>query len=260
MDDIGLLLAEIDEKAGHLRQMRPLSAGELSRLREEFSVEYTYNSNAIEGNTMTLKETSLVLQGLTIAEKPLREHLEIVGHRDAFDFISELVARKERLSSWVIQQVHYLVLSHDRENRGRYRQIPVHITGALHDTAEPFEIRERLETLLECYNDEHDSPLIPRLALFHLEFERIHPFIDGNGRTGRLLVNLELMKAGYLPIDIKFTDRRTYYEAFDAYHSGSDKMAMARLFALYENERLDRYLQILSDKEMIGQSQACPHP
>lgn len=252
MDNIGLLLAEIDDKKEQLKLMRPLTAGELSRLREEFAVEYTYNSNAIEGNTMTLKETSLVLQGLTIAEKPLKEHLEIVGHKDAFDFISELVTKQEPLSSWVIQQVHYLVLTHDRENRGRYRRIPVRITGALHDTAEPYEIREQLEALLEDYNDSPESPLIPKLALFHIEFERIHPFIDGNGRTGRLLVNLELMKAGYLPVDIKFSDRRAYYEAFDAYHDGSDKQAMARLFAKYENERLDRYLHILSQKENMG--------
>lgn len=120
MDNIRLLLAEIDDKKEQLKLMRPLTAGELSRLREESAVEYTYNSNAIEGNTMTLKETSLVLQGLTIAGKPLKEHLEIVGHKDAFDFISELVTKQEPLSSWVIQQVHYLVLTHDRENRGRY--------------------------------------------------------------------------------------------------------------------------------------------
>ena len=239
------LLAAIDRKKTLLDGCRPLTAGEAERLSEEFTVEYTYNSNAIEGSTLTLRETDLVLQGLTIAQKPLKEHLDAVGHKEAFDYVRELVTQQVPLTEQVIREIHFLVLAERREDRGVYRRVPVRILGAYHTPTKPWLIASEMEQLLLRYaeNTEH---LITKLARFHIEFEGIHPFIDGNGRTGRLLVNLELMKAGYLPIDIKFTDRAAYYDAFDAYHRDGRLSDMEQLFARYENERLDRYLSILS--------------
>ena len=240
------LLAQIDLKKVELESRRPLTAGEVARLNEEFIVEYTYNSNAIEGNTLTLRETDLVLRGLTIDSKPLKDHMEAVGHKEAFDFVSELVKDNVPISEGIIKQIHYLVLADKREDRGVYRRVPVRIMGAQHEPVQPYLIEPKMEQLLYDFaaSTEH---IVKKLARFHIEFEGIHPFIDGNGRTGRLLVNLELMKSGFPPIDIKFTDRIAYYNAFDEYYVKHNLSLMENLFAGYINARLDMYLDMLQD-------------
>jgi fic family protein len=240
------LLAQIDRKKAELDSRRPLTAGEVARLNEEFIVEYTYNSNAIEGNTLTLRETDLVLRGLTIDRKPLKDHMEAVGHKEAFDFVSELVKDNVPISEGIIKQIHCLVLADKREDRGVYRRVPVRIMGAQHEPVQPYLIEPKMEQLLYDFaaSTEH---IVTKLARFHIEFEDIHPFIDGNGRTGRLLVNLELMKSGFPPIDIKFTDRIAYYNAFDEYHVKHNLSVMESLFAGYINARLDMYLDMLQD-------------
>lgn len=238
------LLSLIDDKKAALDACRPLTEGEAERLAQEFVVEYTYNSNAIEGNTLTLRETDLVLRGLTIGEKPLKDHLEVVGHKEAFDFVRELVREKRPLTETVIKQIHSLVLTDKKDDRGVYRRIPVYIAGAKTAPVQPYLIAPKTEQLLTAYQNDKEH-IVSRLARLHLEFESIHPFIDGNGRTGRLLVNLELMKAGFPPIDIKFTDRKAYYNAFDSYADKQSVSAMENLFARYLNERLDTYLNML---------------
>ena len=238
------LLTLIDKKKKELDNRRPLTEGEIKRLNEEFTVEYTYNSNAIEGNTLTLRETDLVLRGLTIDRKPLKDHMEAVGHKEAFEFVSELVKQNEPLTERIIKQIHFLVLVGNKDDRGVYRKVPVRIMGAKHEPVQPYMIEPKMEELLKKLMEGKEH-IITKLARFHIEFEGIHPFIDGNGRTGRLLVNLELMKAGYPPIDIKFTDRMEYYKAFDEYHEKHNLSAMEKLFAGYVNSRLDMYLKIL---------------
>jgi len=238
------LLDIIDRKMKELETRRPLTAGEVERLREQFVVEYTYNSNAIEGNTLTLRETDLVLRGLTIGQKPLKDHMEVVGHKEAFDFVSELVKDKVPLSESIIKQIHYLVLADKKDDRGVYRRVPVLIMGAQHGPVQPYLIQPKMEQLLFDF-EKSSEHIVTKLARFHIEFEGIHPFIDGNGRTGRLLVNLELMKVGFPPINIKFTDRIAYYNAFDEYHIKHNPSAMEKLFARYVNERLDMYLKML---------------
>ena len=238
------LLTLIDKKKKELDNRRPLTEGEIERLNEEFTIEYTYNSNAIEGNTLTLRETDLVLRGLTIDRKPLKDHMEAVGHKEAFEFVSELVKQNEPLSERIIKQIHFLVLVGNKDDRGVYRKVPVRIMGAKHEPVQPYMIEPKMEELLKSFMEGKEH-IITKLARFHIEFEGIHPFIDGNGRTGRLLVNLELMKAGYPPIDIKFTDRMEYYKAFDEYHENHNLYAMEHLFASYVNSRFDMYLKIL---------------
>lgn len=238
------LLDMIDRKKAELDTRRPLTEGEVTRLTEEFTVEYTYNSNAIEGNTLTLRETDMVLRGLTIDRKPRKDYTEAVGHKDAFDYVRELVQEQAPMSERIIQQIHFLVLADKKDDRGVYRRVPVRIMGVQH---EPVLIQPRMEQLMLSFAESTEH-IVTKLARFHIEFEGIHPFIDGNGCTGRLLVNLELMKAGFPPIDIKFTDRLAYYNAFDAYYVKHDLSAMGKLFGGYLNERLDMYLSMLQNE------------
>ncbi len=240
------LLDMIDRKKKELDNRRPLTEGEVERLGEQFIVEYTYNSNAIEGNTLTLRETDMVLKGLTIGQKPLKDHMEAVGHKEAFEFVSELTKEDVPLTESIIKQIHYLVFADKKDDRGVYRRVPVRIMGVQHEPVQPYLIGPKMEQLIADFAKSAEH-IVTKLACFHLEFESIHPFIDGNGRTGRLLVNFELMKAGFPPIDIKFTDRIAYYKAFDEYHAKHNLSTMEKLFAGYINERLDMYLQILKD-------------
>lgn len=240
------ILSRIDQKKKELDGRRPLTEGEVARLNEEFIVEYTYNSNAIEGNTLTLRETDLVLRGLTIDKKPLKDHMEAVGHKEAFEYVSELVKDNVPISESIIKQIHFLVLADKKDDRGVYRRVPVRIMGAQHEPVQPYLIEPKMEQLFRDFAESTEH-IVTKLARFHIEFEGIHPFIDGNGRTGRLLVNLELMKAGYPPIDIKFTDRITYYNAFDEYYVKHNLSAMENLFASYIEARIDKYLKILQE-------------
>lgn len=238
----------LDELAAQLRGMRPLHDTELKRLRDEFIVEHTYDSNAIEGNTLTLRETALILQeGLTIAEKPIKDHLEAIGYRDAFEYIVSLADAGTPISEGVIKEIHSLVLMNDRQNRGVYRRVPVTILGALHTPPQPFLVPEQMEQLLADYEGmKNRLHIVEAVAEFHLRFEGIHPFLDGNGRTGRLILNLGLIKAGLLPVNVKFADRRRYYDAFDVYYGEEHSAgALAELIAGYETAELEKRIRIL---------------
>lgn len=171
------ILSQIDRKKAELDKCRPLTAGEVERLNEEFIVEYTYNSNAIEGNTLTLRETDLVLRGLTIAQKPLKDHMEAVGHKEAFDYISQLVKEKAPISESIIKQIHFLVLADKRDDRGVYRRVPVRIMGAQHEPVQSYLIEPKMEQLLIDFAESKEH-IITKLVRFHIEFEGIHPFID----------------------------------------------------------------------------------
>ena len=240
------IFLEIENKKDRLSKMRPLTTGEVERLREEFMIEFTYNSNAIEGNTLTLKETAMVLEGMTIDQKPMKDHLEAVGHRDAFLYVQDIATKEVNLTESVIKNIHSLVLMNRPEDKGVYRRIPVRIMGAYTEPVPPYMIEPKMTELLENnVARENKMSIIERIALFHLEFEGIHPFIDGNGRTGRLILNLDLIRNGYPSINVKFTDRKRYYDAFDAYYRDGNSSAMSNLIAEYVDKRLDEYFAVL---------------
>lgn len=240
------ILLDIQRKRERLSEMRPLTQGEVERLAEEFMIDFTYNSNAIEGNTLTLKETALALEGMTIDQKPLKDHLEAVGHRDAFLYVQDVAKQELPLSETVIKNIHALVLMNRPDDKGVYRRIPVRIMGAYTEPVQPYMIEPRMAELLSA-NEERKNMMtdIERIALFHLEFEGIHPFIDGNGRTGRLVLNLDLIRNGYPPINVKFTDRKRYYDAFDAFYKDNDATPMTELIAEYINLRFSDYFKVL---------------
>lgn len=238
---------KIDNLLKELNNCRPLTDDEVARLRDEFLVEFTYDSNAIEGSTLTLQETALIInEGITIAEKPLREHLEVVGHKEAYLYVVDLVQDKTPITERVIKDIHNIVLMDKPKSRGIYRNLPVRIMGAENEVANPYMIEPLMQDLVTNLHENKNKHIVEQVALFHLKFESIHPFLDGNGRTGRLLLNLELMKNGIPPINIKFADRRKYYDCFGAYHSenkSSDEMI--RLIGGYVIEVLERYIDIL---------------
>ena len=242
------MFEKLDDLLKKLNEYRPLTEGEIKRLRDEFLIDFTYNSNAIEGNTLTLQETALVLQeGITIDKKPLKEHLEVIGHKEAFFYIEELVKKKVTLSENIIKDIHSIVLMDKPQDRGKYRRIPVTILGTAHEPPGPYLVPILMEQLISEYNEKmKDKHIIEKVALFHLQFETIHPFIDGNGRTGRLIMNFELMKEGYPPINIKFKDRKRYYNCFRNFHlNNSNPQMLIEMIKEYVEEELERYISVL---------------
>ena len=247
------LLYQIDKLKAKLSALRPLNPGEVKRLQEEFMIQNTYDSNAIEGNTLTLRETALILkEDVTIAEKPLRMHLEAIGHRDAFEHMLTIASPHDRLTERRIKELHSLVLMNDRANRGAYRGVEVMILGAIHTPPQPYLVAPQMEALIAEYDEmkrQKHIHIIEAIAEFHLRFEGIHPFLDGNGRTGRLVINLELIKAGFLPVNIRYSDQLNYYKCFDAYY-GEERTpnALVELIAGYEVQELERYIRIIETK------------
>ncbi|MBQ5688430.1 MAG: Fic family protein [Bacteroidales bacterium] len=229
-----------------LDSCRPLTPAEVEAIKEVFLIEHTYNSNAIEGNTLTLQETALVLQGVTIDKKPLKDHLEAVGYKEAFQYIEELAKQDKDLSEYDIKSIHNLVLADRPEDRGTFRRVNVRIAGALTNPVQPYLIEPKIEELLNNYKVWSETMhIVERVAIFHLQFESIHPFIDGNGRTGRLIMNLQLIKEGLPAINIKFADRRKYYDAFDEYSRTGSTEAMINLVGEAVISRLREMIEMI---------------
>ena len=202
-----------------LDKFRPLPPETVKNLHNDMVVRYTYHSNAIEGNTLTLMETKVVLEdGLTIGGKSMREHLEAINHREAIEFLLEAVNAREPLHERFIKDLHQLVLKGvDGANAGKYRQQNVLISGAGFTPPDFLHVQEHM-TLFLHWHEYMSSNLHPveRAARVHADFVNIHPFVDGNGRTARLLMNLELLRAGYPIIIIPVEERSSYYSNLDA--------------------------------------------
>ncbi|HDQ72320.1 MAG TPA: Fic family protein [Chloroflexi bacterium] len=237
------LLARLERKKDQLDRLRPLPAAAVRRLEEQVTVEWIYNSNAIEGNTLTLKETRLILEtGLTIGGRSLREHFEVINHKEAIEYVEALVAGDEPVTPFHVRQIHRLVLARiDDENAGQYRTLPVQIMGTAHRPPEAWQV----PALMQDWGDWLTGPAqalhpLERAALAHHRLVSVHPFIDGNGRTARLVMNLLLMRDGYPPTIILRANRGQYYRVLAQADAGNVSpllnmvgRALERSLALY---------------------------
>lgn len=224
---------ELDKWKSRLDALRPLPPAAVKNIHEDLVLRWTYNSNAIEGNTLTLIETKVVLEGITIGGKSLREHFEAVNHRDAIAYVEEIVAGKEELSERQIKDIHALILKGiDAENAGRYRNVNVTIAGARHKPSDAMRVPEEMERFMLWYKTEAQS-LHPaeRAARVHADFVKIHPFVDGNGRTSRLLMNFELLKSGFPAVILPVEKRLEYYIALDRAHVDGNYDLFLKLIA-----------------------------
>ncbi|MFN0062257.1 MAG: Fic family protein [Myxococcaceae bacterium] len=241
--------ARIDEKRSALERLRPLNAMQLKKLLAELQLEMTYHSNAIEGNTLTLRETQLVLEeGMTIKGKPLRDHLEAKDHSEALAFLEELAGGgRITVSESLIRQLHQLVTREtERQWAGRYREGAVAIAGALHAPPEGMEVPSRMSDLIRWVAREQKRlHPVELAALVHHRLVNIHPFLDGNGRTARLVMNCLLIREGYPLTVILRNDRKRYYRTLQQADRGRAEPFV--LFVAQAVERsLDMYLRALA--------------
>jgi Fic family protein len=243
------ILKRLTSSIAELNRHRPLKASTLKKLREQFTVEMTYHSNAIEGNRLTLKETLLVLrEGVTIKGKNLQEHLEAKNHEEAMNFLFEVVDSKKRLtlSHHLIRQLHQLVVK-DTESKiaGTYRNTDVQILGSKHRPPPGYQVQEQMTKFFEWMTESKSKyHPVEFAALAHHRFVAIHPFKDGNGRTGRLLMNLLLMRNGHPIAIIQKNDRTKYYNALDDADAG-DILAIVRIVAQAVERTLNIYLKAI---------------
>lgn len=261
MNDLPALLDRLDRAKAKVDSYRPFPPHTAASLREHLNLEWTFHSNAIEGNTLTLRETKVVLEGITVGGKSLREHLEAINHRDAIAFLEELVTQGEPVSERDIKDLHSLILRGiDTQEAGRYRRENVVISGASTTPPDFLHLPVEMEELLYWYaGNESKSHPVAKIAEFHTRFVDIHPFIDGNGRTGRLLMNLELMKEGYPPAVLKKDDRLAYYNALDTACVTGDYTHITTLVGEGVERTLESYLVLLQshpnqDKTFNGSS------
>lgn len=237
---------EVDNLKKELDSKRPIPKETLKSLEESINLEWTYNSNGIEGNTLTLKETQVVLEGITVGGKSIKEHLEAINHEKAILYLNDLVKENNPITEWNIKSIHQLVLKNiDDENAGRYRRENVTIKGVINIPPDYLKVPELMEKLVLNYKNWNNFHPIIQASLLHGELVKIHPFIDGNGRTSRLLMNLDLMNHGYNPIIINKEDRLKYYEALDKAHTTRDYTDFVKLITKLEMVMLKKYLELL---------------
>lgn len=220
------LLTRINQKKATLDALRPLPSAVVRRLNEQLAVEWIYHSNAIEGNTLTLRETKLILEtGLTIGGKSLREHVEVINHQKAIDYVESLLDVTMPITAFHVRTLHQLVLTGiDDDNAGQYRQVPVRIAGAVHMPPDAWALHQLMDEWGEWVNgDVITRHPVERAALVHHRLAAIHPFIDGNGRTARLVMNLLLMREGYPPTIILKANRRQYYRVLAQADGGHER-------------------------------------
>ncbi|MDD5749444.1 MAG: Fic family protein [Patescibacteria group bacterium] len=244
------IASRLEAKKKELNKLRPLPKAGVKKLQERFRLEMTYNSNAIEGNSLTLKETFLVInEGITVKGKPLKDHLEAKNHYAALEYLYDLIDsdKQNTVSERLIRSLHQIIVQEtEKDQAGKYRSANVYIAGAAHNPPDAYEVPKLMEQLLAWLkNNFKNIPTIELAALFHHKLVHIHPFFDGNGRTARLAMNLILMKAGYPLAIILKNDRKKYYNVLAKADKG-DYAPLVNFIAQTVERSFDIYLKTLA--------------
>ena len=239
------MFEHVDQLKAELDRHRPLPKHTLKSLHEQQVLAWTYHSNAIEGNTLTIKETKVVLEGITVGGKSIQEHLEAINHKEAISYVEELVSHQNPFSEHIIKSIHQLILKNIApDHAGSYRQEKVVIAGVQHTPPEPILVPEQMTRLIQWQNAFQGHP-VEKAARLHADLVKIHPFIDGNGRTARLLMNFKLLSHGFQPVIIRKEQRLAYYEALDKAHTKNDYQDFIKLIVNETEAALQQVLQLI---------------
>jgi len=250
-EDLTVLLEQINDLKQSLDSFRPLQGIHIEKLNQYLDEVFTYDSTTIEGNTLTLQETALVLnKGITIGGKSLREHFEIVNHKEAIDYIKEIVKKEEVFNKRVLLDIHHLILKNiDSQNVGKFRNIDVMISGSAHKPPTFLQVENLINDYFEFYEQEKEdlNPVILAAEL-HERLVTIHPFIDGNGRTARLVMNLILLKEGFPIVNISSQNalRDAYYKSLEIAQTEGNKEVFHKFIAKNVKDSLIKYLEIIA--------------
>ncbi|MDR3235218.1 MAG: Fic family protein [Prevotellaceae bacterium] len=248
---LGAILHKIDMLKAKLQAMRPLPENVLAKIKAAIEIEYTYESNRIEGNTLTLQETALIVsEGITIGGKSMREHLEAINHAQAVEFINDIAQADIAITERTVKEIHAVILHGiDREQAGKYRNVPVMIVGSKHTPPQPYLVAPQMEQFIrdyQCMQSNGTHPVV--IASFlHDELVKIHPFIDGNGRTSRLLMNLYLLSGGYTITTLKGDNeaKQAYYRALEQSHIENNREPFYLLVADAVKKSMEHYIAIV---------------
>ncbi len=249
--NLDILLDQINDLKISLDSFRPLIGNHIEKLEKYFDEVFTYDSTTIEGNTLTLQETALVLnKGITIGGKSLREHFEIINHQEAIEYIKDIAKNNIEFDKRVLLDIHHLILKNiDISNAGKFRNVEVMISGSRHKPPTFLQINSQIEEFFEFYNHNKNSlnPVILS-ADIHEKLVTIHPFIDGNGRTARLIMNLVLLKYGFPITNISSQNslRDEYYKSLEISQTTDNKELFYKFIAKNIKISLIKYLEIIS--------------
>lgn len=233
------------QKKKQLEEMRKhLPKETLESFDKSFEIEYTHNSTAIEGNTLSLIQTKAVLEdGISVGGKTLREIYEVVNHQKAFHYIKKCIADKKPLDENIIKDIHAILMENILTG-GIYRNVEVRISGAKHKPPAPSEMYQQIKNFYADMPYTSNKNAVELAAWTHAEFVKIHPYVDGNGRTSRMIMNYQLMTNGFLPVSIAKENRLEYFEVLEAYAVNGELQPFTEMIALLEEQQLDEYLSI----------------
>ncbi|MCW1930250.1 MAG: Fic family protein [Candidatus Kerfeldbacteria bacterium] len=263
------IFQKIDQIRKDIDKHRPFDTGIQKTLQEQLRIEWTYNSNAIEGNTLTLGETAFFLrEGLTSEGKPLQDYLEAKNHAEAIDHLQDIIAQKRPITEHLIKSLHGVLMKgmdftvakdargqliHKPLHVGEYKKQPNHVltlSGKIHKYVNPLHVRDEMEELVKRLSTSKQLHPVERAAIFHYRFVSIHPFDDGNGRMSRLLMNLMLMRDGYYPCIIQHAHRRRYIETLEETDSTKDDSLFVKFVGQELLSTEQKVLEILQGKSV----------